>query len=108
MKPASVLRDEARTRLHAEPICELLVRCVTLKDTNKRGHGMPAEANVIGMARTLYLVAGIAFSAWGLWGADQGWTQWTWMALGGLLLVLGIIGYSPLHSILTKKNQKAN
>jgi uncharacterized membrane protein len=69
---------------------------------------MPAEGNVSGMARGLYLAAGAAFAMWGLWGADQGWTQWAWLALGGLLLVLGLIGYSPVHSILTKKQQKAN
>jgi hypothetical protein len=69
---------------------------------------MPAEANVSGTTRALYLVAGAAFAIWGLWGADQGWTQWTWLALGASLLVLGIIGYSPVHSILTKKHQKAN
>jgi hypothetical protein len=69
---------------------------------------MPAEANVSGAPRALYVVGGIAFAIWGLWGADQGWTQWAWMAAGGLLLVLGIIGYSPVHSILTKKHQKAN
>ena len=69
---------------------------------------MAAEPNIAGMARLLYLVAGASVASWGLWGADQGWTQWTWLGLGGLLLVLGIIGYSPVHSILMKKNQKAN
>ena len=69
---------------------------------------MAAEPNVTGMARLLYLIAGAAVASWGLWGADQGWTQWTWLAVGGLLLVLGIIGYSPVHSILMKKHQKAN
>jgi hypothetical protein len=81
---------------------------VTLKDAKKRGIGMPAESNVSGAPRALYLIGGIAFSIWGLWGADQGWTQWTRLAVGGLLLVLGLIGYSPVHSILAKKNQKAN
>jgi uncharacterized membrane protein len=69
---------------------------------------MQAEANVSGMARTLYLVVGAAFAMWGLWGADQGWTQWTWLALGGTLIVLGLIGYSPVHSMLANKNKKAN
>ncbi|HTC63685.1 MAG TPA: YgaP-like transmembrane domain [Candidatus Saccharimonadales bacterium] len=67
---------------------------------------MPAEANVSGAPRALYLIGGIALSSWGLWGADQGWTQWTWLAVGGVLLVLGLIGYSPVHSIFMKKNQK--
>ncbi|HWF12260.1 MAG TPA: YgaP-like transmembrane domain [Candidatus Acidoferrales bacterium] len=69
---------------------------------------MLAETNVSGTARALYLVIGAAFAIWGLWGADQGWTQWIWLTLGGLLLVLGIIGYSPVHSILAKNHQKAN
>ena len=69
---------------------------------------MPAEPNVTGMARLLYVVAGGAASSWGLWGAAQGWTQWFWLALGGALLVLGVIGYSPLHRLLAKQNQKAS
>ena len=68
---------------------------------------MAAEPNVAGLARLLYLLAGAAVARWGLWGADQGWTQWTWLAVGGVLLVLGLIGYSPLHALLAKKNQKA-
>ena len=68
---------------------------------------MAAEPNVAGVERLLYLVAGAAMASWGLWGADQGWTQWAWLALGGTLLVLGAIGYSPLHASLAKKNQKA-
>ena len=69
---------------------------------------MAAEPNVAGMARILYLVGGAAVASWGLWGADQGWTQWTWLALGGVLLVLGVIGFSPLHALLAKKQQKAS
>jgi hypothetical protein len=69
---------------------------------------MAAEPNVAGMARLLYVVAGAGMASWGLWGADQGWTQWTWLALGGALLVFGMIGYSPLHALLAKTNQKAN
>ena len=68
---------------------------------------MAAEPNVAGLARLLYLLVGAAVASWGLWGADQGWTQWTWLAVGGVLLVLGLIGYSPLHASLAKKNQKA-
>jgi Protein of unknown function (DUF2892) len=68
---------------------------------------MAAEPNLTGMARLLYVVAGVAVVSWGLWGADQGWTQWSWLALGGTLLVLGLIGYSPLHALLAKKHSKA-
>jgi hypothetical protein len=69
---------------------------------------MAAEPNVSGMARLIYVVAGAAVASWGLWGADQGWTQWTWLAVGGALLVLGIIGYSPLHAVMMKKQQRAS
>jgi hypothetical protein len=68
---------------------------------------MAAQPNVAGVARLLYLVGGAAVASWGLWGADQGWTQRTWLGLGGALLVLGLIGYSPLHAWFAKKNQKA-
>jgi len=80
----------------------------TTKNVVKRGHGMPAEANVAGVARLLYIAAGVAISSWGLWGADAGWTQWSWLALGGLLLILGLIGYSPVHAFLLKNTPKAN
>jgi hypothetical protein len=69
---------------------------------------MAAEPNVTGMARLLYLVAGAALASWGLWGASQGWAQWSWLVVGGTFLVLGLIGYSPLHAMLAKKNQKAS
>jgi len=67
---------------------------------------MAAEPNVTGMARLFYVVAGAAVVSWGLWGADSGWTQWSWLVLGGVLLVLGLIGYSPLHALLAKKQSK--
>ena len=69
---------------------------------------MPAEPNVAGVARLLHVVAGAAVACWGLWGADQGWTQRSWLALGGTLLVLGLIGYSPLHAWFAKKQQQAS
>ena len=69
---------------------------------------MGAQPNVAGMARLLYVAAGAALAIWGLWGADQGWTQWIWLVLGGVALVLGIIGYSPLHAWFGSNDQKAN
>jgi hypothetical protein len=69
---------------------------------------MAAVPNVTGMARLLYFVAGAAVVSWGLWGASQGWTQWSWLVLGGALVVLGLIGYSPLHALLAKKQMKAS
>jgi hypothetical protein len=65
---------------------------------------MLAEENIAGMARLLYLVAGAAVVSWGLWGADQGWTQWAWLVLGGVILVFGLIGYSLLNGWFAKKH----
>lgn len=69
---------------------------------------MAAQPNIAGMARLLYVVGGAAAASWGLWGADQGWTQWAWLTLGGVVLVLGLIGYSPLHAWFVKKEPKAS
>jgi len=65
---------------------------------------MAAEPNIRGMARLLYLAAGAGVASWGLWGADQGWTQWAWLALGEAVLILGAIGYSPLNAWFAKKS----
>ena len=64
---------------------------------------MPAEPNIAGVARLLYVAAGLVVASWGLWGADPGWTQWTWIILGGVSVVLGLIGYSPVHALVAKK-----
>ena len=69
---------------------------------------MAAEPNISGVARFLYIVGGAGVASWGLWGADPGWTQWTWLVLGGCAMVLGLIGFSPLHAILAKKEKKAS
>ena len=66
---------------------------------------MAAQPNIAGMARLLYVAVGAAAAIWGLWGAGQGWTQWTWLTLGGVALVLGIIGYSPLHALFKATDQ---
>lgn len=80
---------------------------VTGCDFIQKGQAMAAQPNIGGMARLLYVGLGAAVASWGLWGADQGWTQWTWLVLGGIVLVLGIFGYSPLHLWFSKKEQKA-
>ena len=70
---------------------------------------MAAQPNVAGMARLLYAVAGAGMAGWGLWGADQGWTRGAWLLFGGIALVLGMIGYSPLHAwLLQNKDRKTN
>jgi hypothetical protein len=71
---------------------------------------MAAQPNIAGMARLLYVAVGAAAAIWGLWGADPGWTRWTWLMLGGVALVLGIIGYSPLNALFEAKakDQKAS
>jgi hypothetical protein len=71
------------------------------------GRGMAAQPNVAGMARLLYLVAGAGLASWGLWGAGSGWTQWAWLGFGGVILILGLIGYSPLHAWFRTNDQKA-
>jgi DUF2892 family protein len=68
---------------------------------------MSAQPNIAGLTRFVYVAAGAAAAGWGLWGADQGWTQWLWLGLGGALAVLGIIGYSPLRGF-GAKNHKAD
>lgn len=68
---------------------------------------MATESNIAGVARLLYLVVGSGVASWGLWGADQGWTQWAWLAFAGAILVCGIIGYSPVNAFLPHRNQKA-
>jgi len=65
---------------------------------------MAAEPNIAGMARLLYVVAGAAVASWALWGADQGWTQWAWLTLGGVILILAAIGYSPFHAWFGRKS----
>lgn len=69
---------------------------------------MSAQPNIAGLTRFVYVAAGAAVAGWGLWGADQGWTQWMWLGLGGALAVLGIIGYSPLRGGSGAKNHKAD
>ena len=69
---------------------------------------MAAQPNVAGIARLLYVMAGAGLTGWGLWGADQGWTRWAWLMLGGTVLVLGAIGYSPLHALFGTNDQEAS
>ena len=65
---------------------------------------MAAEPNIKGMARLLYVATGAGVVSWGMWGADEGWTQWAWLMLGGAILILGAIGYSPLNAWFAKKS----
>ena len=67
---------------------------------------MAAQPNIAGMARLLYLAVGVGLVVWGLWGADPGWTKWTWLAVGGVICVLAAIGYSPLHALFGPKDEK--
>jgi Protein of unknown function (DUF2892) len=68
---------------------------------------MAAQPNVAGIARLLYVIAGVGVVGWALVGADAGWTKWAWLAIGGALSVLGLIGYSPLHAIFGAKDERA-
>lgn len=70
---------------------------------------MAAQPNIAGMARLLYVVAGLGIVAWGLWGIASGWERWGCLTVGGAVEVLGLIGYSPLHAMLLKdKDAKAS
>ncbi len=69
---------------------------------------MAAEPNIGGMARLLFLLTGTAAAAWALWGADPGWTRWAWLVLGGVILTLGLIGYSPVHAMFGSNDQKVS
>lgn len=67
---------------------------------------MAAEPNIGVMPRLLDLLAGVGAARWGLWEADSGGPRWAWLALGGALLVFGLIG-SPRLNVLLPKKQKA-
>jgi hypothetical protein len=67
---------------------------------------MAAEPNIGAMPRLLDLLAGVGAARWGLWEADSGGPRWAWLALGGTLLIYGLIGSSPLNFLRPKK-QKA-
>jgi hypothetical protein len=69
---------------------------------------MSVEPNVAGIARPVYSAAGAAIASWGRWGADLGGTPWTRLAREGMLLVFGLIGYSPVHAFIPKKAREAD
>jgi len=52
--------------------------------------------NLNGKLRIIYFVAGIALAAYGLYGPDTNWVRITWMAVGGALVVFGLIGFCPI------------
>jgi len=60
---------------------------------------MAAQPNATAVARLLYFVSGVAAVGWALWGSAHSWIQWLWLALGGVAVVLGLIGFSPLHAL---------
>jgi hypothetical protein len=68
---------------------------------------MSTESNATGMARIGYLIIGLAAAGWAIWGGGADWMKWTALVIGGILLVLAIIGYSPVHAMFGAKGQKA-
>ncbi len=69
---------------------------------------MPAESNVSGMARVFYIAAGLHCPA-GAYGArTRAGRNGRGCSLGGVLLTLGLIGYSPVHALIVQKQQKAS
>ena len=69
---------------------------------------MAARPNIAGMARLVYVVAGVGLVAWGLWGVAGGWQRWAWLTVGGAIEVCGLIGYSPLHAMFKDKDAEAS
>ena len=54
---------------------------------------MAAQPNLPNVASFGYAVAGAGLIAWGFFGVDHGWAMYALGALGGVLLIEGIIGY---------------
>ena len=65
---------------------------------------MAAEPNIAGMARLLYLVGRRCRGKLGIVGRGPGLDAVGVARLGGMILVLGLIGYSPLHAWFLKKH----
>jgi hypothetical protein len=66
---------------------------------------MAAQPNVAGMARLLYVVAGLGLIGWGLWSVPGGWQRLAWVIVGGAIEVCGLIGYSPVHAIFAREKE---
>jgi len=54
---------------------------------------MTAAPNLAGTTRAGYIAVGLGLAAWGLFGADAAWARVSWAALGGVLIVQGLIGF---------------
>jgi hypothetical protein len=61
---------------------------------------MPLLPNLNGKLRGASFIAGAACVIWGLYWADASWARITWLAAGGALCVMGIIGFCPFLWIL--------
>ena len=67
---------------------------------------MAAQPNATAVARLLYFVGGVAAVGWALWGSENSWIQWVWLAFGGAAVVFGLIGFSPLHALFGSAREK--
>ena len=55
--------------------------------------GVAVVPNLGGMARVGYVLAGVALAGWGLFGANAVWVKILSLALGGALIVEGLVGF---------------
>jgi hypothetical protein len=65
-----------------------------------RSVAMALMPNLNGKLRLVYFILGLISGGWGLSGADANWTRITWLALGAVLILFGVIGFCPLLWIL--------
>ncbi len=60
---------------------------------------MPAQPNLTGLIRLLYIVVGLLLIAWGFFWTQRGWWHYLAPVLGGIVLIEGLIGYCVLRAI---------
>lgn len=54
---------------------------------------MAAQPNLSVVLRAVYVLAGAALAAWGLFGADAAWAKIFALVAGGAVIVEGLIGF---------------
>lgn len=60
---------------------------------------MPAQPNLSGLFRLVYIAVGLLFMAWGFFWTEKGWWHYLAPVLGGIVLVEGLIGYCALCAV---------
>jgi len=54
---------------------------------------MAAQPNLSGIARSVYVVAGLGLMAWGFFGVESAWLRLAAPVGGAILVIEGLIGY---------------